>query len=39
MGYLSNRQDEKFLTSAKGRKAIIEALLRGVDRYFATTKV
>lgn len=38
MGYLSNRQDERFLTSAKGRKAIIDALLRGVERYFATTK-
>jgi len=38
MGYLSNRQDETFLTSARGRKAIIDALQRGVDRYFATTK-
>ena len=38
MGYLSNRHDERFLTSAKGRKAIIDALARGVDRYFATTK-
>jgi N-acetylmuramoyl-L-alanine amidase len=39
MGYLSNRQDEKFLTSAKGRKAVVDALARGIDRYFATTKV
>lgn len=39
MGYLSNRQDERFLTSAKGRRAIVESLARGVDRYFATTKV
>lgn len=38
MGYLSNRLDEKFLTTAKGRKAIVEALARGVDRYFAATK-
>jgi N-acetylmuramoyl-L-alanine amidase len=38
MGYLSNRQDERFLTSPKGRKAIIDALSRGVDGYFATTK-
>jgi N-acetylmuramoyl-L-alanine amidase len=38
MGYLSNRQDERFLTSPKGRKAIVDALARGIDRYFATTK-
>jgi N-acetylmuramoyl-L-alanine amidase len=38
MGYLSNRQDERVLTTSKGRKAIVEALARGIDRYFAATK-
>ncbi len=35
MGYLSNRRDERVLTTAKGRRPILEALAEAVDRYFA----
>lgn len=34
MGYLSNRRDEKMLASRKGRRPIVEALARAIDRYF-----
>lgn len=35
MGYLSNRRDERMLTSRKGRRPIIEALARAIEMYFA----
>lgn len=35
MGYLSNRQDERLLSTSKGRRPIVEALARAIDRYFA----
>ena len=35
MGYLSNRRDERLLSTSKGRRPIIEALARAIDRYFA----
>jgi len=38
MGYLSNREDEKVLTSARGRQALVAALARAVDRHFAEAK-
>ena len=34
LGYLSNPKDEALLSSAKGRKLLIEALVRGIDRFF-----
>ena len=34
MGYLSNRDDERFLTSREGRQKIAQALLRAIDHYF-----
>ncbi len=35
MGYLSNSRDERLLSSSKGRRPIIEALARAIDRFFA----
>lgn len=35
MGYLSNRRDERMLSTAKGRRPVLEALARAIDRYFA----
>ena len=35
LGYLSNAEDEALLSSAKGRARLIEALMRGIDRFFA----
>ena len=35
MGYLSNRQDERLLSTSKGRRPIIEALARAIEQYFA----
>ena len=35
MGYLSNRRDERLLSTSKGRRPIVEALARAIDRYFA----
>ena len=34
-GFLSNRQDARFLNSQNGRKKISKAVRRAVDRYFA----
>lgn len=34
MGYLSNRRDERMLSTAKGRRPVLEALARAIDRYF-----
>ena len=34
LGYLSNPKDEALLSSAKGRNLLIEALVRGIDRFF-----
>lgn len=34
-GYLSNRQDARFLASARGKARIAEAVTAAVDRYFA----
>ncbi|RMD90371.1 MAG: N-acetylmuramoyl-L-alanine amidase, partial [Alphaproteobacteria bacterium] len=34
MGYMSNRDDARFLGSARGRKEIAAALVAAVDRYF-----
>jgi N-acetylmuramoyl-L-alanine amidase len=34
LGYLSNRQDEHFISSNKGRKIISSAIVRAVDGYF-----
>jgi len=34
LGYLSNRDDEKLLTSAKERQALIASIARAIDRYF-----
>ena len=36
LGYLSNRQDERLLTSTRRRRALVEALAAGIERYFAT---
>ena len=33
-GYLSNRNDAKFITSSKGRKKIAGAVSKGIDAYF-----
>jgi N-acetylmuramoyl-L-alanine amidase len=35
LGYLSNRQDERMLTSARRRRALVEGLAAGIERYFA----
>lgn len=35
MGYLSNRQDERMLSTAQGRRPVLEALGKAIDRYFA----
>jgi N-acetylmuramoyl-L-alanine amidase len=35
MGYLSNREDERFLRSSKRRSALVSALARAVNTYFA----
>lgn len=35
MGYLSNRQDERMLSTAEGRRPVLEALGKAIDRYFA----
>ena len=34
LGYLSNRQDEKVLTSKAGQASIVQAIARAVSRYF-----
>jgi len=34
MGYLSNKDDERFLTSRDGRQKVAQALLRAIDHYF-----
>ena len=34
MGYLSNRRDERMLSTAKGRRPVLEALAKAIDRYF-----
>jgi len=34
MGYLSNREDERFLTSREGRQKVSQALVRAIDHYF-----
>ena len=34
MGYLSNRQDEKVLTSKSGQASMAQSIARAVDRYF-----
>ena len=34
LGYLSNPKDEALLSTAKGRKPLIEALVRGIERFF-----
>jgi N-acetylmuramoyl-L-alanine amidase len=34
LGYLSNRQDERFISSDKGRQTISAAIARAVDGYF-----
>ena len=39
MGYLSNRDDARFLTSSKGRRAIAEAVKRAIDQYFAKHEI
>ncbi len=38
MGYLSNRQDEKLLTSPAQRKKLASAIARAIDKYFASHK-
>ena len=38
LGYLSNRRDEKMLTSAKSRAAIATAIARAVNNYFKNPK-
>ena len=38
LGYLSNRRDEKMLTSSKSRAAIATAIARSVDNYFKGQK-
>ena len=35
LGYLSNRHDERLLTSPRRRRALVEALAAGIERYFA----
>lgn len=39
MGYLSNRRDERMLSTAKGRRPVLEALAKAIDRYFAEIDV
>lgn len=39
MGYLSNRRDEHMLSTAKGRRPVLEALAKAIDRYFAEIDV
>jgi len=39
LGYLSNRQDERMLTSPKSRAAIAAAIARAVDNYFKAQKL
>ena len=34
LGYLSNRRDERMLTSPKRRAAVVQALIRAINRYF-----
>ena len=34
LGYLSNAEDEALLSSSAGRALLVEALVRGVDRFF-----
>jgi N-acetylmuramoyl-L-alanine amidase len=34
LGYLSNSEDEALLSSATGRALLVEALVRGIDRFF-----
>lgn len=36
LGYLSNRQDEKILTSKSGQASLAQSIARAVDRYFET---
>ncbi|MFQ5346806.1 MAG: N-acetylmuramoyl-L-alanine amidase, partial [Rhodothalassiaceae bacterium] len=38
MGYMSNRDDARFLGSTKGRKAIAAALVAAIDRYFSAVE-
>ncbi|MBT7288615.1 MAG: N-acetylmuramoyl-L-alanine amidase, partial [Rhodospirillaceae bacterium] len=38
LGYLSNRRDEKMLTSPRSRAAIAKAIARSVDNYFRVQK-
>jgi N-acetylmuramoyl-L-alanine amidase len=35
MGYLSNREDERMLKSSRRRAALVAAIARGIDAYFA----
>ncbi len=35
MGYLSNPDDERLLTSAGRRKPLVSAIVRAIDSYFA----
>lgn len=35
LGYLSNPEDERFLSSASGRSAISDAIMRATESYFA----
>lgn len=36
LGYLSNREDEKILKSAKGQQRLAQAIVNAIDRYFKT---
>jgi N-acetylmuramoyl-L-alanine amidase len=36
MGYLSNRDDERMLTSPKRRSKLVRAIATAIDKYFAT---
>ncbi|MFC4270269.1 N-acetylmuramoyl-L-alanine amidase [Sneathiella chungangensis] len=36
LGYLSNREDEKILKSAKGQQRLAQAIVTAVDKYFKT---
>ena len=38
IGYLSNREDAKFVTSDKGRRNIAAAIAEAVDRYFTSIR-
>jgi N-acetylmuramoyl-L-alanine amidase len=38
LGYLSNRRDERMLTSSKSRAAIAAAIARAVENYFKAQK-